>query len=229
MKIILTNHFLKRWRERIGSETEHKIKNLIVGAIKTHSLRAVDKEAFEVPVGGIGRAILKLYPQGYIAKTVKKKHKKVLLMRIFTIGIIYPNGSSSGAWGYEVYSPDKQKTQLGVVGYTTEARINLISVIKALEVLDYPTEVEILTNSSDIIKTVLLGNLDVWRNNNYRYRSKKQVPNRDLWCCLDDLLFVHQVGFNRPVSDEDQEIMKDLKRKVEQYASVILNRCKGLI
>lgn len=150
-------------------------------------------------------------------------------MRIFTIGIVYPNGSSSGAWGYEVYNPDKQKTQLGVVGYTTEARINLISVIKALEMLDYPTEVEILTNSSDIIKTVLLGNLDVWRNNNYRYRSKKQVPNRDLWCCLDDLLFVHQVGFNRPVSDEDQEIMKNLKRKVEQYASVTLNRCKGLI
>lgn len=150
-------------------------------------------------------------------------------MRIFTIGFLYPNGSPSGAWGYEVYNPEKEKTQFGMIGYTTGARMDIIPIIKALEVLNLPTEVEILTNSSEIIKTILLGNLDVWRNNHYRYRSKKQIPNRDLWCCLDDLLFVHQVSFNRPVSEEDREIMKSMRKKVEQYASVTLNRCKGLI
>ena len=77
---------------------------------------------------------------------------------------------------------------------TTNNRMELISVISALEALREPCEVELYTDSQYVANAVNLGWLDSWEKRGWR-RKGGEVMNPDLWQRLVPLLEKNRVSF----------------------------------
>jgi len=113
--------------------------------------------------------------------------------------LIYTDGACSGnpgpgGWGaILMYGSAKKELSGGEVS-TTNNRMELISVIAALEALREPCEVGIYTDSQYVTNAVNLGWLDSWRRMGWKRRGG-EVKNPDLWIRLVPLLDKHKVAF----------------------------------
>ena len=74
--------------------------------------------------------------------------------------------------------------------------MELTAVIKGLEALKEPCEVEFFTDSKYIIDSVTKGWALKWKNNGWVKPDKKPALNPDLWERLLELLEIHKVTFN---------------------------------
>ena len=113
---------------------------------------------------------------------------------------IYTDGACSGnpgpgGWGAILIYGDTEKELSGGEEHTTNNRMELISVITALEALREPCEVELYTDSQYVANAVTLGWLDSWRKRGWT-RKGGEVKNVDLWKKLVPLLAQHKVTFN---------------------------------
>lgn len=110
---------------------------------------------------------------------------------------IYADGACKGnpgpgGWGAWLLSDGKEKTLSGGEVLTTNNRMELTAVIRALEALKKPCTVKIYTDSSYVQKGIsewIIG----WKARNWRTADKKPVKNEDLWKVLDDLAKQHQI------------------------------------
>jgi len=111
--------------------------------------------------------------------------------------LIYTDGACSGnpgpgGWGaILMYGSAKKELSGGEVS-TTNNRMELISVIAALEALREPCEVGIYTDSQYVANAVNLGWLDSWRRMGWKRRGG-EVKNPVLWIRLVPLLDRHKV------------------------------------
>ena len=78
--------------------------------------------------------------------------------------------------------------------WTTNNRMELLAVIKGLEVLKQPCAVTVYSDSRYIVDAVTKGSAKRWRANGWRRNKKEKALNPDLWARLLDLLDVHQVS-----------------------------------
>ena len=78
---------------------------------------------------------------------------------------------------------------------TTNNRMELTAVIKALEALKEPCEAEITTDSKYVCDAVNNGWVYSWQKNGWRKADKKPALNVDLWQRLLELLKVHKTTF----------------------------------
>jgi len=112
---------------------------------------------------------------------------------------IYTDGACSGnpgpgGWGaILIYKGAKKEISGGEV-CTTNNRMELISVINAIEALREPCEVELYTDSQYVANAINLGWLDSWRRMGWK-RKNGDVKNPDLWIRLLDSLEKHNVKF----------------------------------
>lgn len=100
--------------------------------------------------------------------------------------VIYTDGACSGnpgpgGWGAVLIWNGVVKELSGGELYTTNQRMELTAVIKALEALKRPCEVLVRTDSQYLVGTMTQG----W----------KRRANLDLWERLDELCRVHRVEF----------------------------------
>ncbi len=100
--------------------------------------------------------------------------------------IVYTDGACSGnpgpgGWGAVLIWNGVVKELSGGELYTTNQRMELTAVIKALEALKRPCEVLVRTDSQYLVGTMTQG----W----------KRRANLDLWERLDELCRVHRVEF----------------------------------
>ena len=111
---------------------------------------------------------------------------------------IYTDGACSGnpgigGWGVLLRCNDVQKELNGGELETTNNRMELTAVIKALEALNKPCNITLYTDS----KYVMCGITEWmpnWKKNNWKTAHKKQeVKNVDLWLKLDELIAPHQI------------------------------------
>lgn len=110
---------------------------------------------------------------------------------------IYTDGACKGnpgvgGWGALLRYNGNEKTIFGGEGNTTNNRMELLAVIRALEALKRSSEVKLYTDSSYVQKGMtewLVG----WKARNWRTASKKPVKNEDLWRSLDVLAGKHQI------------------------------------
>ncbi len=79
---------------------------------------------------------------------------------------------------------------------TTNNRMELMAIIRALEALKYSVEVDLYTDSQYVANAFQKGWLQQWKRRNWRRRDGKPVKNRDLWERLDHLLQRHIVHFH---------------------------------
>ncbi len=125
---------------------------------------------------------------------------------------IYTDGACKGnpgigGWGAWLQYKGKEKSIFGGEEGTTNNRMEMTAVIRALETLKSPRDVKIYTDSSYVQKGMSEW-LKGWKAKNWRTANKKPVKNDDLWKLLDELANQHQVewiwvrGHNGNVGNE---------------------------
>ena len=112
---------------------------------------------------------------------------------------IYTDGACSGnpgpgGWGAILMYGGKEKELSGGERSTTNNRMELTSVIAALEALREPCEVSLYTDSQYVANAINLGWLKSWRKMGWK-RKGGEIKNPDLWIKLEPLLETHKVKF----------------------------------
>ncbi len=116
----------------------------------------------------------------------------------------YTDGACSGnpgpgGWGALLIARDgdtviKERTLNGGAADTTNNRMELSAAIEALEALERPSKITIVTDSS-YVKDGLTKWIFGWKKNGWKTAAKKPVKNVDLWKQLDAAQARHQVSW----------------------------------
>jgi len=112
---------------------------------------------------------------------------------------IYTDGACSGnpgpgGWGAILIYKGTKKELSGGEALTTNNRMELESVLCALEQLKEPCEVELYTDSQYITNAINLGWLDSWKRMGWK-RKGGEVKNIDQWIRLGPMLEKHKITF----------------------------------
>ncbi len=122
---------------------------------------------------------------------------------------IYTDGACSGnpgpgGWGAILKYGDIEREISGGEKETTNNRMELLAVIKALEALKEPCKAALYTDSQYIVNAINKGWLKGWKVKGWK-RKDGELKNPDLWQRLDKLISVHEVSFNWVKGHSDNE------------------------
>jgi ribonuclease HI len=112
---------------------------------------------------------------------------------------IYADGACKGnpgpgGWGALLKFGDIEKSLYGGEAVTTNNRMELTAVIRALEALKKPCQITVYTDSVYVQKGMKEW-LQGWKAKGWRTADKKPVKNEDLWKVLDALVQPHQIDW----------------------------------
>ena len=113
-------------------------------------------------------------------------------VEIFTDGACSGN-PGPGGWGAILRYNGHEKELSGGEKNTTNNRMELTAVIKALGSLKEPCKVTLTTDSKYVSDAVNQGWVLSWQKNGWRKADKKPALNTDLWQKLLELLEIHDV------------------------------------
>lgn len=111
--------------------------------------------------------------------------------------VIYTDGACSGnpgpgGWGAVMLYKGRRKELSGGDPDTTNNRMELLAVVRALEALSRPCSVTINTDSTYVMKGITEW-IESWKRRQWRTASKQPVKNVDLWLELESALAPHEV------------------------------------
>jgi ribonuclease HI len=114
--------------------------------------------------------------------------------------VIYTDGACKGnpgvgGWGALLRFGPHEKELFGGEAHTTNNRMELLAVIRALEALTRATVVELYTDSQ-YVKNGIETWIHAWRRNGWKTSDKKPVKNADLWRELETAAARHTVRWN---------------------------------
>ncbi|MBE6461788.1 MAG: ribonuclease HI [Alphaproteobacteria bacterium] len=107
------------------------------------------------------------------------------MLKIWTDGSCLGN-PGPGGWGFIATDGKNVAERSGGERDTTNNRMELMAVIRALTAAHKHDEIEIHTDSQ-YVKNGMQVWLKNWKKNNWRTSTKKPVKNQDLWQKLDEL------------------------------------------
>ncbi|MBR2785196.1 MAG: ribonuclease HI [Clostridia bacterium] len=124
--------------------------------------------------------------------------------------VLYTDGACSGnpgpgGYGAVLIYGGVEKEIFGGEKSTTNNKMEMMAVIKGLEALKEPCEVEVYSDSAYIVNAIEQGWIESWRKNGWRKADKKPVKNVDLWEKLLELMDKHKVIFNKVKGHADDE------------------------
>ena len=110
---------------------------------------------------------------------------------------VYTDGACSGnpgpgGWGSVLLYKGRRKELSGGERLTTNNRMELLAVVRALEALKRPCRVKVHTDSTYVMKGMTEW-IDGWKRRNWRTAGKKPVKNVDLWTALEGAMAPHHV------------------------------------
>ena len=113
---------------------------------------------------------------------------------------IYTDGACSGnpgkgGWGALIQENDNEKKLSGSELNTTNNRMELPAVIRALEHYDAAKEIEVFTDSKYVMQGITEW-IKNWKNNHWKTSQKKDVKNKDLWVLLDSVSAKHDIKWS---------------------------------
>jgi ribonuclease HI len=97
-----------------------------------------------------------------------------------------------GGWGVLLTAPGREKELAGAELATTNNRMELTAVIRALEALKRPAKVRLFTDS-EYVRRGITEWIEAWKARGWRTADKKPVKNQDLWEELDGLARKHDI------------------------------------
>lgn len=113
------------------------------------------------------------------------------IVEIFTDGACKGN-PGAGGWGALMQYGGKTRELFGGEKLTTNNRMELLAVIRSLEVLTRPCTVRLYTDSQYVQKGISEW-IHTWKQRNWRTAGKQPVKNEDLWKQLDRLAQQHHI------------------------------------
>lgn len=113
------------------------------------------------------------------------------IVEIYTDGACKGN-PGIGGWGAWLRFGDHQSEIFGGEPATTNNRMELTAVIRALQALKRPCQVRLHTDSRYVHDGITLW-LPNWKRRNWRTADNKPVKNADLWRELESEAARHQV------------------------------------
>ena len=117
--------------------------------------------------------------------------KRLKTVEIFTDGACSGNPGPGGYGAILKYGQD-QKEISGCETDTTNNRMEMMAVIKALQQLKRPCKVKVVTDSKYVVKGMTEW-IHGWIKRNWINSQKRPVLNRDLWEELLKLSRLHQI------------------------------------
>jgi ribonuclease HI len=113
---------------------------------------------------------------------------------VFTDGACRGN-PGPGGWGAILRAGGREKELWGGEDGTTNNRMELTAVIRALEALKRPSRVRVYTDSQYVQKGISEW-IHSWKRKGWKTADKKDVKNADLWRELDALAQQHEVEWH---------------------------------
>ncbi|PZR06381.1 MAG: ribonuclease HI [Archangium gephyra] len=110
---------------------------------------------------------------------------------IFTDGACSGN-PGPGGWGALLKWGGKEREIFGGEKETTNNRMELTAVIKALEALSRPVKVRLFTDSTYVMQGITKW-IHGWKKNGWKTSSKEPVKNADLWRALEAATERHDI------------------------------------
>lgn len=113
------------------------------------------------------------------------------VVEIYTDGACKGN-PGAGGWGVLMKSGDRIRELHGGEAATTNNRMELLAVIRALEALKRPCRVRVHTDSR-YVQLGISSWIHQWKKNGWRTADRKPVRNTELWRELDELAQKHEI------------------------------------
>ena len=125
--------------------------------------------------------------------------------------ILYTDGACSGnpgpgGYGAILIYNNIEKEVSGGEKNTTNNKMEMMTVIKGLEMLKEPCEVEVYSDSAYVVNSIEKGWIYSWKKNGWKKADKKEVKNIDLWERLLKLMETHKVTFLKVKGHADNEL-----------------------
>lgn len=115
-------------------------------------------------------------------------------IEIFTDGACRGN-PGPGGWGALLKFQDKEKKLLGSEADTTNNRMELTAVIKALDSLKHDRHPVKITTDSRYVMDGIEKWLPAWKQRNWKTAARKPVKNVDLWKLLDEVANKYEISW----------------------------------
>jgi len=112
-------------------------------------------------------------------------------VEVFTDGACKGN-PGIGGWGVMLQYRGRTRELFGGEPLTTNNRMELTAVIRALEALKRPCHVRVHTDSQYVQQGISRWIHD-WKKRGWRTADKRPVKNADLWRRLDELARPHEI------------------------------------
>jgi ribonuclease HI len=113
------------------------------------------------------------------------------VIEIYTDGACKGN-PGVGGWGALLKSGPHTREIFGGEPLTTNNRMELTAVIRALEALKKPSHVRLHTDSK-YVQQGISSWIHQWKKRGWRTADKKPVKNEDLWRELDEIAAKHEI------------------------------------
>jgi ribonuclease HI len=113
------------------------------------------------------------------------------LVEIYTDGACRGN-PGPGGWGALLSYGEHEKELSGAEVLTTNNRMELTAVIRALEALKRPSQLRIFTDS-EYVRRGITEWVKNWKARGWKTADRKPVKNQDLWERLDTLAAGHKI------------------------------------
>jgi ribonuclease HI len=126
-----------------------------------------------------------------------------------TAVVIYTDGACKGnpgpgGWGALLRSGDAERELFGGEAQTTNNRMELTAVIRALESLTRGCAVEIYTDSQ-YVKNGIQTWIHNWKRNGWKTADRKPVKNAELWRELETQAGRHAIAWHWVKGHADNE------------------------
>ena len=124
---------------------------------------------------------------------------------------LYTDGACSGNPGPGGYAAiliynGVEKEISGGEKNTTNNKMEMMAVIKGLEMLKEACEVSVYSDSAYVVNSIEKGWVYSWKKNNWKKADKKEVKNIELWEKLLSLMNIHKVTFLKVKGHADDEL-----------------------
>ncbi len=116
------------------------------------------------------------------------------VVQIYTDGACKGN-PGPGGWGALLRSGRRERELFGGEPDTTNNRMELTAVIRALEALKRPCDVAVFTDS-EYVKKGITEWVEAWKRRGWKTADRKPVKNEALWRRLDELAGRHRVRWH---------------------------------
>ncbi len=116
------------------------------------------------------------------------------VVTIYTDGACKGN-PGPGGWGAVLVRGEHERELFGGEAHTTNNRMELLAVIRALEALKRPCRVRLYTDSR-YVQQGIRDWIRTWKRNGWRTADRKPVKNQALWQELDHLAARHDIEWH---------------------------------